>query len=235
MINFDNIIPKSEYSSINISPFYPQHCFRAIIIGPSNSGKTNDLLNIVHNSVFHKIFLYSKTTDEDKYQFLINLQKAKEEELKSKGMNESLIHFSTSISDVIPLEELDKAYQSLYIFDDICLENAKNQEKYIGDLFIRSRKYNCSVIYLSQSYFKIPKIIRDNAQYIILKKLTDGRELQVIHRIHAGEISRKEFMEKYEQSVSTYCNHGSFVIDNVIPHKLLKLRANYVGIFCGNI
>ena len=129
MINFDSIIqPTNQSPYKNISPLYPQHPFRSIIVACSGAGKTNDLLNIIHNSVFHKIYVYSKTLDEDKYQFLINVQKQKEQLLKQQGISENLIHFSTDITNAIPLENLDKNYQHLYVFDDICLESSKEQE-----------------------------------------------------------------------------------------------------------
>ena len=232
MINFDNIISKENRKYENPNPLFPMHPSRCVIFGPSSSGKTNDIFNAIQNSVFHKIFLYSKCLCEPKYEFLINIQKAKEEELRKKGINESLIHFSTDIKDVMPLESLDKSYQHLYIFDDLVLEDKKTQEKYIGDLYIRSRKYNASVFYLSQSYFKTPKIIRDNATFVVLKRLNDNRELKIIHSIYASEINREVFLKKYEESVSTYKQHGSFIIDNANKHKSLKLRANYTGIFC---
>jgi hypothetical protein len=235
MINFDTIIQSNNHNTYkNISPFYPQHPFRCLIVACSGAGKTNDLLNIIHNSVFHKIFVYSKTLDEEKYQFLINVQKQKEQLLKKQGISENLIHFSTDIADAVPLENLDKNYQHLYIFDDICLESSKEQEKYIGDLYIRSRKFNASVVYISQSYFKIPKIIRDNASFIVLKKINDERELKTIHSIYANHSTLDEFLKKYHEAVMTYSNHGSLIIDNVIKFNYLKLRANYVGVFLIN-
>ena len=210
MINFDSIIqPTNQSPYKNISPLYPQHPFRSIIVACSGAGKTNDLLNIIHNSVFHKIYVYSKTLDEDKYQFLINVQKQKEQLLKQQGISENLIHFSIDITNAIPLENLDKNYQHLYVFDDICLESSKEQEKYIGDLYIRSRKFNTSVVYISQSYFKIPKIIRDNASFIVLKKINDERELKTIHSIYANHSSFDDFLKKYHEAIATYNNHGS--------------------------
>ena len=231
MINFDNIIQQEGSCYKNVSPFYPIHPARILIVGNSGCGKTNDLLNIIHNSIHHKIFIYSKTLDEDKYQYLINLQKEKEELLRKKCITESVVHFSTEISDAIPLEALNKNFQNLYIFDDICLESSKEQEKYIGDLYIRSRKFNTSVVYISQSYFKIPKIVRDNASFIVLKKINDERELKIIHSIYTSDFSREEFLRKYHEAVSTYGGHGSLIIDNVTKHNALKLRANYVGVF----
>lgn len=231
MINWDNIIEKEKREYKNSSPLFPQHTSRNIIIGPSGTGKTSDLLTILHNSVFHKIYIYSKTLDEDKYEYLIKLQRDKERVLRQKGITETLLHYSSDIKDVIQLEDLDKDYQHAYIFDDICLEDKKSQEKFIGSMWIRCRKYNTSVFYLSQSYFKIPKVIRDNANYIVLKKLNDNRELDLIHRIYATEFKKQEFLDKYNEAVTSYDGHGSFIIDNVIKHRCLKLRANYVEVF----
>lgn len=231
MINFDSIVKafgENEMEHKNINAFFPQHPFRCIIIGPSNSGKTNDLLNVIHNSLFNKLYIYSKCLDENKYQFLIKLQEEKERYIENK---EKLIFYSSEISDVIPLEKLDKTFQHLYIFDDMCLESSAQQEQHIGDLYIRSRKYNCSVIYLSQSYFKIPKVIRNQATFVVIKKLTDERELKIIRNIYASDIPNRNFINKYNDAVSTYNNHGSFIIDNAIKHDSLKLRANYIGIF----
>lgn len=231
MINWDNIINCTKFEYKNGSPFYPQHPSRCLIIGPSGTGKTSDLLTILHYSCFHKIYVYSKTLDEEKYEYLIKMQTEKEQMLKRRGMNESLIHFSTEIQDIVQLENLDKNYQHAYVFDDICLESKKDQEKYIGATWIRCRKYNASAFYLSQSYFKIPKVIRDNANFVVVKKLADNRELDIIHRIYAAEFGRQDFLERYREAVSSFHGHGSLIIDNQIRYQSLKLRANYTSIF----
>jgi hypothetical protein len=212
MINWDNIIEKEKQEYKNKTLFFPVHPSRCLIIAPSGAGKTNDLLTIIHNSVFHKLYLYAPSLDEDKYEYLIKMQKEKENILAKQGISESLIHFSTDIKDVVPLETLNKNFQHAYIFDDVCLEEKKQQEKYIGDHYIRSRKYNVSCFYLSQSFFKIPKIIRDNANFVVLKKLADNRELNTIHSIYCSEFEKSEFVEKYHEAVSSYGNHGSFIM-----------------------
>ena len=231
MINWDAIIDSAKVEYKNKMPLIPQHPSRCLVIGPSGSGKTSDLLTILHHSCFHKVYIYSKTLDEEKYEFLIAMQKQKEIALKRKGIAESLVHFSTEIRDAIQLENLDKGFQHAYVFDDICLENKKEQEKYIGAMWIRCRKYNASAFYLSQSFFKIPKVIRDNANFIVLKKLADLRELDIIHKIYAAETNRCDFRKKYLEAVTSLGGHGSFVIDNQIRHQSLKLRANYTSLF----
>ena len=54
-------------------PYIPDHPYRISIIGGSGSGKTNALLNLIHNQPdIDKIYLYAKDPYEDKYQDLIN-------------------------------------------------------------------------------------------------------------------------------------------------------------------
>ena len=57
--------------------YIPDHPYRILIIGGSGSGKTNTLLNLITNQPdIDKIYLYSEDAYEDKYQFLINKEKA---------------------------------------------------------------------------------------------------------------------------------------------------------------
>ena len=73
MLNLDNIVSNKKNSSSEIDD-WP---FRMLIIGPSSgSGKTSTLLQLIDK--FHpidKIYLYAKDTDEDKYQYLIKMNK----------------------------------------------------------------------------------------------------------------------------------------------------------------
>jgi hypothetical protein len=69
------------------------------------------------------------------------------------------VTFSSSKDDIVNVDDLDKEYQNLIMFDDFVTEA---DQHLIIDLFIRSRKKNCSLIYLTQSYFSTPKDIQLN-------------------------------------------------------------------------
>ena len=93
MLNLDNIVSnKKKNSSENDD--WP---FRMLIIGPSGSGKTNTLLNLINN--VHPIDLYTKDTDEKKYQYLIN----KREQAGIKNLNDphAFIEYLNEMNDVL--------------------------------------------------------------------------------------------------------------------------------------
>ena len=70
-----------------------------------------------------------------------------------------------SNDEIIPLDQLGNDNQKIVIFDDYVCE--RNQ-KPIVDYFIGSRHKNCSVIYLSQSYYLTPKDIRLNCSHFCI-------------------------------------------------------------------
>ena len=77
MLNLDDIVSNKKENKDNDWPF------RMLIIGPSESGKTNTLLHLINN--FHpidKIYLYTKDTDEKKYQYLINKRTSRNKKFK---------------------------------------------------------------------------------------------------------------------------------------------------------
>ena len=61
--------------------------------------------------------------------------------------------------EILPLEELPVDNQKIVVFDDLVCESNQNS---IINYFINGRHGKCSVIYLTQTYYKVPKNIRDN-------------------------------------------------------------------------
>lgn len=163
--NFYAIVPKSKKVH---NPGYDKHGldipFYMLIIGGSGSGKTNVLMQIMQCSTktFHRIIICVKNSDEPLYNLL--LEKCPEVEFYESG----------HIPDI---DEFDSSEQSLLVFDDLVLE--KDQSA-ISEYFIRGRKLNITCIYISQSYYKVPKLIRINCRYIILKKLSSKKDLKLI-------------------------------------------------------
>ena len=72
MINFDEYTNKNRIKHNPNWPYISDHPYRILIIGGSGTGKTNSILNLIHNqSYIDKIYLYAKDSYEAKYQFLI--------------------------------------------------------------------------------------------------------------------------------------------------------------------
>ena len=75
-MNFDNYVNENENTHNKNWPYIPDHPYRIIIIGGSESGKTKLLLNLIENQPdIDKIYLYAKDPYEAKYQYLINKRK----------------------------------------------------------------------------------------------------------------------------------------------------------------
>ena len=73
MINFDEYTNENRIKHNHNWPFIPDHTYRMLIIRGSGSGKTNALLNLIHNQPdIDKTYLCAKDPYEDKYQYLIN-------------------------------------------------------------------------------------------------------------------------------------------------------------------
>ena len=73
MINFGDYINENKTEHNSMWPYIPDHPQRILIIGGSGSGKTNALLNLIHNQPYiDKMYLYARDPCEAKYQFLIN-------------------------------------------------------------------------------------------------------------------------------------------------------------------
>jgi hypothetical protein len=98
------------------------------------------------------------------------------------------------------LDKFEKDQSSLVIIDDMVLD--KNQSR-ICEYYIRCRKRNVSIMYLSQSYFMIPKIIRNNCNYLILLKMSGDREVNLIMKESGLGLSKQQLLGLYEFATDT--------------------------------
>ena len=75
-----------------------------------------------------------------------------------------------------------KKIRYLIAFDDMIADMIHNKKlnSIITELFIRGRKLNISLVFITQSYFKVPKDVRLNTSHFFISKITNKRELQQI-------------------------------------------------------
>ena len=71
----------------------------------------------------------------------------------------------------------------------------------VTELFIRGRKLNISIVFITQSYFKVPKDVRLNSTHFFIMKIPNKRELQQIALNHSSNIDFKDFMNIYKKNV----------------------------------
>ena len=69
----------------------------------------------------------------------------------------------------------------------------------IKELFIRCRKLNISLVFITQSYFSVPKDVRLNSTHYLIMKINPKKELQNIAINHSANINYKDFMNIYRE------------------------------------
>ena len=161
---------KSDFK--HLFPFMPNR-FRMLLCGPSNSGKTNTLMHMIYTLLYYdKVYLYAKNIEQSKYRDMIDMFQP-----ISKEVGYDVIEASND--QIIPVSDLTDDNQKLVIFDDFVCEKNRNP---LVDYFIRGRQKNCSVIYLSQSYYKTPKDIRLNCSHFCIYDFPLNNERSLICR-----------------------------------------------------
>ena len=229
MINFDEYTNENKKEYNFNWPYIPDHPYRILIIGGSGTGKTNALLNLINNQQdIDKIYLYAKDPYGDKYQYLIN--KRESVGLKHFNDHKAFIEYSNDMHSVyknIDNYNLNKENKILIVFDDMIADmiNNKKLNSIVTELFIRSRKLNISLIFITQSYFKVPKDVRNNSTHFFIMKIPDKREQQQIAINHLSDINTKDFTEIYRKSTDK--RYSFLVIDTTLPsNNSLRFRKN---------
>ena len=148
-------------------PYIPDHPYRILIIGGSASEKRNVSLNLIkEQDDIDKIHLHAKDLSEPKNKFLIK----RREDTGIKRLNDSnaFIRCSNTTDDVY--EDIDdyspnRKRRILIVFDEMIADimSNKNIQAVVKELFIRCRKLNISLVFITQFYFSVPKDVRLNS------------------------------------------------------------------------
>jgi hypothetical protein len=191
--------------------------FRLIIAGNSGSGKTQTLLNLLYNmpDTFERIFIVTKNKDEPLYNYL-------EDKLGDKGLS-----VKEGLGELPDLDALDKTQNNLIVLDDLVNEPAK-QQRPICDYFIRARKKNCSIIYISQSFYAVPKLIRDNISYLIIKQVSSMKNLTMICRECSLGIEKSQLKKIYDDATQS---KQDFLLIDLEGDKDERFRKNFDEIY----
>ena len=129
----------------------------------------------------------------------------------------------------------DKENKILIVFDDMIADMIQNKKlnSIVTVLFIRGRKLNISLVFFTQSYFKVPKDVRLNTTHFFIAKIPNKRELQQIAINHSSDISTEDFVNIYRKCTaepySFFVNDTTLASDNP-----LRFRKNLFNIYNKN-
>jgi len=180
----------TDYHNPNFEQTQVKIPFRMSVIASSGGGKTQFLLNLIARTpdTWGHIYVCYRTA-EPLYQLL------------ERSIGADKITFFTSLSKFIQPNDIPKDKQILLVFDDV-VNYSEKEQGIIAEYFIRGRKIGkgVSMCYLSQSFFRIPKIIRLQTNYLILLKLGSKRDLSLILADYGLGVDKKELMAIYKDA-----------------------------------
>ena len=125
---------------------------------------------------------------------------------------------------------LIKKRKIVIVFDDMIADMINNNKlnPIVTELFIRGRKLNISIVFITQSYFKVSKDVRLNSTHFFIMQIPNKRELQQIALNHLSDIDFKDFMKIYRKCTSE--PYSFLVNDTTLPSDdPLRFRKNLSG------
>ena len=191
-------------------------------------------MNLTENQPdIDEIYLYAKDLYEAKYQYLIN----KREGVGVDHFNDpkAFIEYSNDMHDVyknIDDYNPDKENKILIVFDDMIADmiNNKKLNSIVTELFIRERKLNISIIFITQSFFKVPKGVRRNTTHFFMSKTPNKRELQQIATNHSSDIRTEDLINIYRKCTgkpySFLVIDSTFESDNPLRFRKIIFKYN---------
>ena len=115
---------------------------------------------------------------------------------------------------------IGKNRKTLIVFDDMIADmiNKNKLNSLVTELFIRGTKLNISLVFITQSYFKVPKDVRLNSTHFFILKIPNKTEPQQITLNHSSDIHFKDFIKIYKKCTaepySFLVNYATLASDN---------------------
>ena len=234
MINLDSITNENNKEQNKKWPYIPDHPYKILIISGSGSGKTNALfLLIKEQDYIDKIYFYARDLSKPKYEFLI--KKLEYAGTKHFSDPNAFIECSNTMDDVY--ENIDDYNPSrkrkiLIVFDDMIADIMSNKkfQAIIKELFIRCRKLNISLVFITQSYFSVPKDVRLNSTHYLIMKINNKKELQNIAINDSADIDYNVFVRIYRECTRKW--YSFLTIDTTLPaSNPVRFRKNLLSFY----
>lgn len=192
---------------------------RIIIIGSSGSGKTVALFSLLERSPrsFSKIVLCVKSIEEPLYRHLVETTPPDILDYYENG-------------EIPPLEKYKgNRGHGLFIADDL-MALSKQEQLPISEWAIRCRKlgeHGFSFVYITQSFFAVPKNIRLQADHLFIKKLSSTRDLNLILSDCSLGISKQQLTNYYKTATK---GKWDFLTIALSAEDECKYRRNFLEI-----
>lgn len=197
LINFYELKDVKKYMPQSKNPHFEETQIkipsRVLCTGCTGAGKTHMLTNYLYlaQDTFIHIYVVYKM-EEPLYEYLAE---------KLKGN----ITFFDDLSKLPRVNDLPytKEGQVLLIFDDQV--NEKDQKK-IQEYFLRGRKQGqgISMWYLTQSYYAVPKFLRQQINYLIIIKIDSEADLKNVLRNYALGVDIKQLVHIFEDATKEF-------------------------------
>ena len=158
------------------------------------------------------------------------IENCKNTGIKHLNDGNAFIEYSSTMDDVyknIDDYNPNRKRKILIVSDDMIADIMTNKkfQSIIKELFIRCRKLNISLVFITQSYFSVPKDVRLNSTHYLIMKINNKRELQNIATNHLADIEYKDFIKIYREC--TKQPYSFLTIDTTLPStNTLRFRKN---------
>ena len=181
--------------------------------------KTNTLLNSikVQNDI-DKISLYAKDLNEPKYKLLI--KKHKDFGTNHFNYPNAFIECSITLDGVCPNiddKNPNRKGKNLIVFDDMIADFMSNKkfQAIMKHFFVRCRKLNISLAFITQSYYPVPKDVRLNSTHFLIMKISSKQYLQSITINSSKDLDYNDFVKIYRKC--TRESYSFLTIDTTLP------------------
>ena len=123
-----------------------------------------------------------------------------------------------------------KRKRKILIVFDVMIADVTTNKKFhaiIKELFIRSRKLNISLVFITQSYFSVPKEVRLNSTHYLIMKIHSRRELQQIANNNSADIDYKDFLKICRNCIKE--PYSFLTINTTLPgDNPMRFRMNFL-------
>jgi hypothetical protein len=214
----------SKQSKVEDVPILPM---RSLIIGPSASGKTyllNNLITNIYKKCFERVYIFSQSIYLDRtYDPIKETQKEiKNEDLYFETFDESalqnIINNHSRIISKLKEEKMSEMYNICIVIDDFIDDRRiSNNSKALNSLFIRGRHSFISTICLIQKYISVSPMIHLNVSAFMIFKLKNMKDLNALLDETSALINKKKLLEIYERAIEEKYNflYINLMADNI--------------------